>query len=315
MCIPFSVILILLSFALLQSKLHGLWGHSMSLFIMQTLMSAVDELVSRESERLDSLLERLEAEEEGHYEELLRKNPLDEELQHHFQDELGYKFDDLPPLDPPVDWYSMFLSSKSICHTVRLPSEIRYHGYLTDSKKTGGPSVFGKETYDIGMELKEAKASENPEVVKELQLVWEDNKDQRKHQCPLVIGVDPKDFYFTQHGDGWRNFVIPNAATSAAYDYDASAMKGIVIMVLHICDWGDCPEGMLTAKDAPDGKRWEIRVNDVPVTNLTDIGNGAIVFQHSSGIHFPQGSTGGYQLQFHVNEPNYYTQISSIIVF
>lgn len=287
----------------------------MSLFVLQTLMSAVDELVSHQSEKLDVLLERLEAEEERHYDQLLQKNPLDEELQKNFGDKLGYNFDELPPLDPPVDWYSMFLTDKSICHTVRLPSEIRYHGYLTNSKKTGGPSVYGEETYDIGLELQEAKLSENPEAVKDLQLVWEANKDQRKHQCPLVIGPDPKDYYYTQHGDGWRNFVIPNGATSAAYDYDASAMKGILVMVLHICDWGQCPEGMLTAKDISDGKKWEIKINDVPVTNLTDIGNGAVVFQHPNGIQFPQGSTGGYQLQFHVNEPNYYTQISSIIVF
>ncbi|KAG7342227.1 hypothetical protein IV203_007319 [Nitzschia inconspicua] len=296
-------------------KLHALWGHSMALYLMQTLISAVDDLVSLESESDEALLSRLEAEENRHYDQLLKKDPLNEELRQNFDTKVGYNFDKLPPLDPPVDWYALFLTGKSICHTVRLPSEIRYKGFLTNSKKTGGPSVYGEETFDMGLEVEEAKADENPETIKDLQLVWDANHPQRKRQCPLVIAPDSKDYYFTQHGDGWRNFVIPNAATRAAYDYNPNVMKGIVIFVLFGCDWGNCPEYMLTAKDLCDGKKLDIKINNIPVTNLTDIGNGAILAVHENGITFPQGSTGGYNLEFHVNEPKYYTKLSSVIVF
>jgi hypothetical protein len=297
------------------SKLHGLWGHSMALFVMQALISAVDDLVSLESESLGALLARLESEENKHYEELIKKDPFTEEGRKKFDRGVGYNLEGLPNVDPELDLLSLFLKGKSICHTVRLPSRIRYLGYLTDSKNTGGPSVFGQETYDIGVELQEAKANKTFGNPNSLQLVWEADDGQRRHQCPLVIAPDPKDSYFIKHGDGWRDYVIPNAATRVAYDYDPSAMKGIIVMIFRVCDWGECPKGVVGAKDLADGKKWDIKINDVPVTNLTDIGNLAIVPSHADGVYFPQRSDGGYRLEFRVNEPDNYAQISSIIVF
>lgn len=285
----------------------------MALYIMQTLIAAVDDLVALESESLEGLLARLQKEEDDHYAQASRRNPLDDEIREHFKDRLGYKFEDLQNVPPDLDLYSLFLTGKSICHTVRLPSQIRYLGFLTDSTKTGGPSVYGKETFDMGLELQEAKAMSNTEATNSLQLVWEANLGQRKHQCPLLIAPDPKDSFFTQHGDGWREFVIPNRSTREVYRYDPSAMKGVVIMVLHPCDWDQCPEGMLQGKDLEE--KWDMKINDVPVTNLTDIGNYAILAQNANGITFPQGSNGGYKLEFHVNKPEYYAKISSIIVF
>jgi hypothetical protein len=297
------------------SKLHGLWGHSMALFVMQTLIATVNEMISLESESLEVLLTRLEKEEDSHYDQAFRRNLVDAELRNLFDGGSGYKFDELANVVPNFDWYSLFLTGKSICHTARLPSQIRYRGVLTESEKVGGPSVWGDETYDTGLELDQAKTLPNAEATKTLPIVYGANDGQRRHKCPFVIAPDAKDSFYTQYGYGWPEFVIPNAATKEAYHYDPKSMQGIVIMVFHTCDWGMCPEGMLTAVDLNDGKKWDIKINGVPVTNLTGIGNDAIVVQHANGINFPQNSDGGYRLEFHVNKPGYYALISSIIVF
>jgi hypothetical protein len=207
------------------------------------------------------------------------------------------------------------LTGKSICHTARLPSQIRYNGFLTESKKTGGPSVWGEETFDVGLELQQAKALANPEATKNLPLVFAADEDQRKHTCPLVVAPDAKDYFYAQYGDGWREHFIPNAATREAYHYDPSSIRGIVIVVFLTCPWDVCPEGALRAIDSDDEKKWEIKINGVPVTRLTDIGNDAFVAQNAKGITFPQDSNGGYKLEFHVNKPDYYAKISAIIVF
>lgn len=285
----------------------------MALFVMQALIAAVDDLVALESESLEGLLARLQKEEDDHYVQVSRRNPLDDELREIFNGTEGlhklcYNFEDLSNAPPDFDWYSLFLTGKSVCHTARLPSRIRYLGFLTDSTKTGGPSVFGEETFDVGLE-----DVSDPEAGNSLPLVW-DAEGKWRNQCPFVIAPDNKDFFYTQHGYGWRELVIPSASMREAYHYDPSAMKGIVIMVFQTCWWGQCPENRLQPKDLEDGK-WDIKINDVPVTKMTAIGNEAVVAQNADGITFPQGPDGGYKLGFHVNEPGWYQKIYSIIVF
>jgi hypothetical protein len=287
----------------------------MALFLMQTLLEAVNEMVSLESESLEALLTRLQKEEDKHYDAISRHNLVDEELRKQMKERSGYKFDELPNFEPDIDWYSLLLTGKSLCHTVRLPSQIRYRGLLTESNKTGGPSVYGEETYDLGLEIEESKALPNPEATKALQMVYLANEGQRKHKCPLVINPDEKTFFYMQYGDGWREHVIPNAATREAYHYDPSSMRGIIILVFTICDWDRCPPGFLRAKDYDNGNKWDMKINDVPVTNMTEVGNDAVVVQNDDGFTFPQDSNGGYKLEFHVNEPDYVAKITAIIVF
>jgi hypothetical protein len=160
----FVDLLELLILPLVASKLHGMWG------LMQTLMATVNEMVSLESESVDELLARLQKEEDSHYDFL--RNPVDAELRRVLDEKSGYKFDELAIVDPNFDWYSLLLTGKSICHTARIPSRIRYLGFLTESNKVGGPSVWGDETYDTGLEVEEAKSLPNPEATKNLPLVF-----------------------------------------------------------------------------------------------------------------------------------------------
>jgi hypothetical protein len=285
---------------------------------MQSLISAVDNLLTFESESLESLLGRLEREEKEHYNNSFRK--LDEYVKSEelrekvLGKEMDYKsMDQLPASD--FDMVYTILRGESICHTSRIPSQIRYLGHLTQSDKVGGPSVWGEETYDIGIELKEAQKM-NETTLTGMPVVWDASTAERKSDCPFVIAPDPKDYFYIQYTYGWQQLTIPNDATRSAYQYDPSKMKGVVMLILQTCDWGNCPKEFLTHEHYGDQEKgWELKVNSLPVTNITLIGNGAIVVHNGNDISFPPGPDGEYKLEFHVNHRWKYMRLTSAIIF
>ncbi|KAL3913446.1 MAG: hypothetical protein SGILL_006488 [Bacillariaceae sp.] len=298
-------------------KVHALRGHSIALFLIQTLVSAVDDLVSFESEGLDALLERLQKEEREHYEQSFRK--LDDYVK---SDELREKatgkdmdyrnLDQLPASD--VDMVYTMLRGDSICHISRIPSQIRYNGHLTMSDKVGGPSVWGQETYDLGIELETAEGM-NKASLQSVPLVWKKENAVRQSECPFIIAPDAKDFFYIHHDFGWQPLTIPNDATRKEYGYDATKLKGVVTLILQVCDWGNCPDGFLTREAFQDQEGWEVEVNGLPVTNITVIGNGAMVAHNGNGITFPPGPNGDFVLKFHVAKPQSYLRVTSVIIF
>jgi hypothetical protein len=70
---------------------------------------------------------------------------------------------------------------ESICHTARLPAQTRYLGYLTDTRKVGGPSVYGEETYEIGIE---ADTVRKQPPIGELALVW---SAAQRENCSVAL--------------------------------------------------------------------------------------------------------------------------------
>ena len=173
--------------------------------------------------------------------------------------------------------------------------------------------MWGQETYDVGVELEVAQTLKKASL-QSVPLVWNNATSERQSQCPFIIASDPKDFFYIHHDYGWQSLTIPNEATRKAYEYDASKMKGIVTLILQSCDWGNCPEGFLTHKAFHDQEGWELEVNGNPVTNITVIGNNAIVAHNGNGITFPPGPDGEYVLKFHVTKPQNYLRVSSAII-
>lgn len=289
----------------------------MALFVIQSLISAVNDLVSLETESLETLLERLVKEEREHYDQSFRR--LDdyvksEELQAKAMGrDMDYSsMDQLPATD--FDIVHTILRGDSLCHTSRIPSQIRYNGFLTMSDKVGGPSVWGQETYDIGTELEIARGL-NETSLQAIPVVWESNSRERQSDCPFVIAPDPKDYFFVQHGYGWQPLTIPNDATRIAYKYDVSKLKGVVTLILQTCDWGKCPKGFLTHEAFHDKEGWELEVNGISVTNITAIGNDAIVAHNGDGLTFPPGPNGEFQLRFRVTKQQSYLRLTSATIF
>jgi len=71
---------------------------------------------------------------------------------------------------------ALILKGPNFCHTARLPAQIRHLGILTESP------MVGEDSYDTGIELKEAKKSERDES-RLMQLVYE--QEFRKPPCEI----------------------------------------------------------------------------------------------------------------------------------
>lgn len=114
-------------------------GHSLALFLVENLQSALEGLVELEVENAELLLARLLQEEDELFEGHLTNGD--------FQDLAKKTFvpdhDDEEKLEEDV---TFFFTGKSMCHTARTPARTRYLGYLTNTDKVGGPAPVGKET-------------------------------------------------------------------------------------------------------------------------------------------------------------------------
>jgi len=279
-------------------KTHAMVGHSLALFLVDSLLSALKDLTKLKSEGLEELLSRLVREETELFDDHIVKADFEKVAKALYAFESDNN--DEINLDP-----SLFFSGKSMCHTARLPSRTRYLGYLTDTDKVGGPVPFGKETYEVGVEMKEATTK--PDT---MQLVWDDDK-MHQDDCPFAVSIDYKDS-FLSNGDGWNSLNIPNGAERKAYDYNPAELEGIVVVVLTSCDWDNCAKGYLRPADF--GEKWEMRINGITVKGLVSIGNKSLVVQGEKGIKFPASSDNDYKIEIKVNEEGSYVKISSFII-
>jgi hypothetical protein len=137
-----------LTFCLLRfRKTHAMVGHSLAMFLIDSLLEALKELkyqLQLEYASVETLLSRLLREEAEVYNDQIAKIDFQEHARKLYSWEDGSSDDGAGgeiDFDP-----SVFFSGKSMCHTARLPAQTRYLGYLTNTEKVGGPTPFGKET-------------------------------------------------------------------------------------------------------------------------------------------------------------------------
>lgn len=112
-------------------------GHSLSLFLIDNLLGALEELIQLEHENTETLLSRLVREEDELYNDQIMKMEFQSDAASLYALDENHK----GAFDP-----SVFFKGESMCHTARIPSQTRYLGYLTNTDKVGGPVPFGKET-------------------------------------------------------------------------------------------------------------------------------------------------------------------------
>jgi hypothetical protein len=282
-------------------KSHAMVGHSLALFLVENLQSALEGLIELEAENTESLLARLLQEEDELFEGHLTKGD--------FQDLAKKTFlpdhDDEEKLEEDV---TFFFTGKSMCHTARTPARTRYLGFLTNTDKVGGPAPVGRETYDVGIEDKNA-----PKDGDEMLLVWTD-ADLHQQDCPVTVSPDYKDS-FLAHGSGWNALVFPNEAERKAYGYKPSELHGVIAVAFTSCDWDRCEKGYLGWKDfGGEENKWEMKVNGVPVESLVSVGKYVYVLRGENGINFSPSSTDDYKFEIKVNTESGYVKISSFIV-
>lgn len=130
----------------------------------------------------------------------------------------------------------------------------------------------------------------------------------------LIHRPDYKDFFYAHQRDGIVKLTFPNEKEKSAYNFDPSQMKGLIIIFLSECDWGNCADGDLKAENITSGDV-AMTVNDVAVNSVTDIGSGCTVLKHENGVHWKPSLNGDYEIGVDVNRANSYLRISSIVVY
>ena len=214
-------------------KRHAMVGHALSLFLLEALVGAVDELLNATIASPEQLLGKLVDEEATLYRSASGTRAIQELHQRVFplaaNNEINTSFS-----DP-----SLLFDGQSICHTARLPSRTRYLGHLTESNLVGGPAIFGQESYDTGIPI--SIAADGISKNGTIPLAWDD-ADKWRHNCETVVNPDYKDFFFAKDGDGWRHLVFPNPTETKAYSFDASKAQGYIFFILVGCPWGQCED-------------------------------------------------------------------------
>ena len=265
-------------------KMHALDGNLMALFLMESLEDAIRTLPNV-TQSLDELIALDQADQEAFLQA------------------------DVPswasaPLPEGIDADVIF-HAHNLCHTGRLPAEIRHLGLLTESDQKGFDS------YDEGVWFHEAL---NEEFIRNhptelMRLVKDDGTRQK---CSEVVQMDYKDYLFVSWRDGEKKLVLPNDSEEAYYGA-ITRPESYIAICLVVCDWGKCPEGNLLEPDILEGQA-EILVNDRLVTNLQPWHQCSFL-QHADGYLFPKDGKGRFTIKVRNLAERTYIRFSSIVIW
>ena len=122
---------------------------------------------------------------------------------------------------------------------------------------------------------------------------------------------------------GWRQLTLPNSFERAAYKSNDPLLHGYVAICLGLCNYGVCPPGVWFRDAYTDKNLFEMRINQVTVTNVTTIMNGDCdLLRHADGFRFPVNKNentinieGRLNVPDELNKPKSYMRISSWIVW
>jgi hypothetical protein len=275
-------------------KWHALKGYFMSLFIIEVLDDAVKELVRRSDEDPATLLSQLLAEENADYVIFERA-----EVPSMFQKSL-------PPSGQDGFDIDLFINGNSICHTARLPAEIRFKGILTETNQTGF------YLYDRGVEVEQAKKTTSGSEL--MRLVYT-AADRKYKDCPLEMLHGERDFFYVDSREGWKKLVVPNDSSLKEYG-NGQPLQGLVVFCFADCEYGVCPSGSHRRRFPI---AYGIQVNNVAVTDLWTIGESECsIVRNERGYRWTPNTDGRFEVQFRVkdtSDPGSFLQVSSIIVY
>lgn len=268
-------------------KMHALNGNTMALFMIDLLEDAINGLATM-TESPDTILKELNELQEKDHKQLQEAGPPS----------IVQKLipEDATDLDQDV-----IFKGPNLCHTGRLPAEIRHLGILTETTKTGFT------TFEEGITMKEADATPNPSS--QMRLVQEGGSRQ---DCNFTVQMDYKDVFYVHQRDGQQTIKLPNAAEAKAYNIEQRTLKGYVAICLATCSWGKCPKGDIRDPIADNG---EIVVNGVKVTGTTEF-PGCMFLKHDGGHKFkPKKADGSIEIKARANDEDTYFRFSSIVVW
>jgi hypothetical protein len=189
-------------------KDHALKGNQLTLFMMEVIHEALQEIETKGSDP-NALLVELQKQEDDDYKQFKEADLPD------LVDKALPKVDDVP--------VEILFKEPNMCHTARLPAEARFKGILTESDQTGF------ESYDKGTAMNEVASTQNPGG--KMRLTYD---PAARSGC--VAEKDFKDFYYiSQKHEGVSTIFLPNAREKAEYGTPGKPLRGIVSICFAAC--------------------------------------------------------------------------------
>lgn len=272
-----------ISFVLCDRKMHALWGNTFALFLSELLMEAISELSSVTKSNRTAVLNQLQSEEEADFERFLQTATAGDSTDY-----------DMVPKESELLTganASVFFTESSVCHTARLPSQERYLGILTETSESGISGYFKGIPLEQARNLSSDVNSEVP-----MPLVWDESERQT---CEVELNRDYKDFFYASSKMGWTYLTVPNKAEKRAYMKESQKLKGLLVVCLEPCAWGECEKGDMR-KDALLDGRVLMQVNRSPVTMATDVVEDCMVLRGTQGHYWQPNDAGQYVLKARV---------------
>lgn len=263
--------------------MHALWGNTFALFLSEMLMVSIEELSSVSKSNRTAVLNQLKSQEEADYEQFSKTATA--------KDSTDY---DMVPKESELltgTNASLFFTEPSVCHTARLPSQQRYLGILTKTDEKGISGYYKGISMEQARNLSSDKESQIP-----MPLVFDPAELQ---SCKEELNRDYKDFFFASNKMGWTALTIPNEAEKRAYMKESQNLRGLLVVCLGTCPWGQCEEGDMRKEALLDG-RLRMEVNGSPVTNTTDVVEDCLALRGSQGHFWQPNDAGQYVIRSRV---------------
>ncbi|KAI2500373.1 hypothetical protein MHU86_14116 [Fragilaria crotonensis] len=273
---------------------QSLTGQMMAFFLVEHLEAAIEELENAGEYDPSVMLTTLKELEDEDHARFISEDKIPKEPIVNFLDE-----DFVSHVDPNI-----IRNGTLICHTALLPSKIRYKGILTETDEAGGMNYYKGEEYAV--------ASNDKSSDGKMRLVFE--QGERGPFCPVLTKIDDKDEFYTNEFDDWTSITIPNDAEIA--EYGPFQPKGIIMLCLKMCDWGNCVSEELREDALKDG-RMKMKVNGVPVTGVSQA-HECFFIKHDDGYVF-KDEDGRFTFEVYAERSTeghkHFVRISSFIIF
>ena len=269
-------------------KWHAIQGNLAALFLVEVLEDAAKDIQARAMDPT-VLYDQLQQKEDEEY-----KNFLASDL----PAAASRLFNDGNIGDISI---SDVYKTPCICHTAKVPAEIRHKGILTESQPAD------MYNYQNGISQGEAMTLSNDSEL--MRLVRDDSTRQ---VCTVRLNIDHKDYFFVHEREGWKKLVLPNNAEVAEYG-TGMPLRGLIAVCFHVCAWGKCPPGNLLAEHIAEGKG-QIEVNGQPVVGMTRA-NKCEFLRGSQGHYWPPSPESKFEVRVRTTEPDSFIRLGSIVIW
>lgn len=291
-------------------KWHAMEGNVYALFMADVLADALGLLIAHQSD-LPALRDEIVAREQATYEKIASNSKWPGWL-----DDLVRERIDVS--ESPFN-VTQLVRANNLCHTARLPSEIRYRGILTEN-----PNRTGFD-YDYDRAHRDGFPMDPEEVANTTQMSLVISQGDRQ-DCKELLNIDYKDYFVAGVGNVWHEITLPN--DSEIQEYGLQDLEGIIAICFRVCDWGQCPDAVyryeaIDGREADEQRNWKavepgqgaLEVNGVAVNHTSAWYKDCRFLHHANGTKFEANANGKWTIRARMMAEGKMFQFSSFLIW